>query len=300
MRRPPRAGAAPPQSPAAAHAAPQSRRDAPYPLTATASRAYPRPHLIDMEQVATPNNAAGQVKVESKSLHVHAFWLYSTIVALSMDQALRETIPNFIKPPAANPAYDQFAYAFRLSIFLVVVIRFYLGGAIFFERVHAGATADKDFPEKSYVIDFLSGLLHFLLFFVWAYSIDLNTKPPLMFPIVLAVILLWDVPWFLASLPFDPHKLIKLWMAINVLATGLGLAIYLFVLNVLFPTRSPQAYVAAEKAAYILIIIISMLDIWELVSKKQIFRRMFSWLLDDETGSPAPPVEEGGLPADRA
>jgi hypothetical protein len=217
-------------------------------------------------------------RIVDKSLHSHAFWLYSTVVALAIKEALAETIPYFITPPA-NPVFDRVVYGFRLLVFLVVVIRFYLGSAIFFERAHAGETADKDFPNKSYVIDFVFGLVHFLLFFAWAFSIDINTKPITLFPVLLGVILLYDIPWLIASISFDPLKLMKLWAAINFGATLAGLLVYLAVLH-FFTSRTPEeAYRTAEEAAYILVIFISILDIWELIGKKEIFRKLFGWFL---------------------
>jgi hypothetical protein len=214
-----------------------------------------------------------------KNLHTHAFWLFGTIIALAIDRALSETIPYLIKPPA-NPAFDRFVYSFRLAVFLIVVIRFYLGSVIFFEKAHASDKADEEFPRKSYVIDFVFGLLHFILFFGWAFSIDINTKPVYLFPALLGVLLFYDFLWFVASIKNDPLKLIKLWMAINVASTIAGAAIYVIVLKVVFPTPTDDAYVTAEMLLFIWIILVSVLDIWELMSKKPIFRKIFAWFLD--------------------
>jgi len=217
-------------------------------------------------------------RVIEKSLHTHAFWLFSTIVGLSIKEALSETIPYIITPPA-NPAFDRVFYGFRLAVFLIVIIRFYLGSAVFFERAHAGETADEDFPRKSYSIDFLFGLFHFILFFVWAFSIDIDKKPFWLFPVMLAVILLWDLPWLLVSLKQQSVQLIKLWAAINGMTALTGFVAYKLVRSSFnFPTWE-MSYTWGELAAYCVVLIISALDIWELISKKDIFRKWLGWLI---------------------
>jgi hypothetical protein len=221
--------------------------------------------------------AAPAKRVVEKSIHAQAFWLFSTIVALSIKEALSDTIPNLISPPA-NPAFDRSVYIVRGLIFLLVIIRFYLGSAIFFEKAHAGEGADEEFPNKSYVIDFMFGLIHFLLFFGWAFSIDIDKKPPTLFPFLLVVILLWDVPWLIFSLGRDPVELMKHWAAINCVTAGLGAVSYL-VVRFLFNFRTwEEATTSAEMAAYIWVALVSVFDIWELIGRKEIIRKPFDWL----------------------
>jgi hypothetical protein len=71
-------------------------------------------------------------------------------------------------------------------------------------------------------------------------------------------------------------------MAINVASFVAGAAIYVIVLKVVFPAPTDDAYVTAEMSLFIWIFLVSILDIWELMSKKPIFRKFFAWFLDLE------------------
>lgn len=217
-------------------------------------------------------------RVIEKSLHTHAFWLFSTIVGLSIKEALSEAVPNIIAPPA-NPAFDRIVYGFRLAVFLIVIIRFYLGSVVFFEKTHAGETADENFPRKSYSIDFLFGLSHFILFFVCAFSIDIDKKPFWLFPVLLTVILLWDWPWLAASYGQQSVGLIKLWAYVNSLTALLGFVAYKVVRSSFTFNTWEMSYTWGELAAYGVVLVVSALDVWELISKREIFRTLLGWFI---------------------
>lgn len=210
----------------------------------------------------------------NKSLHTQAFWLYSTIVALAIKEALTNTIPHLINPPP-GPLGHRAHDAFRLVVFLVVTIRFYLGATIFFETAHAGETADEKYPHKSYVIDFLFGIFQFLLFLVWAFSIDIHSMPIKLFPAMLAIILFYDMIWLCVclSLKYATQNLLKIGALKDFLILCFGALIYTVVSSLNYQSKE-EKLAAGEEMAFYLIILISLVDIWDLLAEKRIYIRL--------------------------
>ena len=216
-------------------------------------------------------------------IHTQAFWLYTTIVGLSIKEALSDTVPFLIAPPP-NTAFDRIDVACRLSTFLIVTIRFYLGSALFFELAHTGAEA-KEFPDRKYIIDFLAGTLHFLLFFAWAFSIDIYTKPPVLFPVLMGTILLYDLAWLFAVRNISTMRLIKVWTLFNAVTFVVCFLFYVVAawlyLQLSGGSDYQAAFALAEKFAFAVLIFVSLIELWSLMSRKEVFKDLIASLVND-------------------
>jgi hypothetical protein len=207
----------------------------------------------------------------------NAFWLYSVIVGLSIEEALKSVIPQ-IFALAPEQRWEFIPAALRLFLFLVLIIRFYLGAAFFFEKVYFSEKAS-EYPKKSYNLDFLFGLIHFLIFFALAISIESQQIPRRVFQVLLSVTILYDVWWYIASRKYDTRKLIKLWTVVNVITFITAAAFYLSVYSMGY------GYLRAEEAAFVPIFIVSVVDIAELALGKMILAEWLRDLTDSHPGS---------------
>lgn len=209
-----------------------------------------------------------------RDMHTDALWLYGTIAALAIEEALSKTMRLFITPPE-NSSYNRVVHGVRLLVFLVVLTHFYLGSAFFFRTAYADE-AGKNIKRKNYVTDFIFGLAHFVLFFTWAYVIDLQLKPMNLFPILLGVILILDLIWLSVSFPFDTLGLIKFRAFFN-LATFL-VAFMVYGIAWFFASGPPEKeHVIAEQYAFAMVIMASVVGIAELVSDQKLARKLLKW-----------------------
>jgi|SRR2546425_1022567 len=202
-----------------------------------------------------------------EGLHKHAFWLYGVLVGLAIKHAVETVLPHLLAPPFTR-TWESFPEAVRLFLFLVLIIRFYLGSAIYFDDVYYSADSDKTYPRKNYLVDYLFGVAHFLLFLAWAMSLQIKNSP-LLFPGLLAGILVYDAVWFVVCRrDYDSVRRMKLWMLINLATFLVSLLVYLLV-YLFAPTFGGQ-YTMPELLAYVPVFIVSGIDIAELTSKKRI------------------------------
>ena len=204
-----------------------------------------------------------------ETLHEHAFWLYGVIAGLAIEEALGSVIPHLFTRAEVSGGASQdtkllFAAFFRLAVFLIVIIRFYVGSALFFESAHIHVPEHARESKRSYALDFVTGLIHFLLFFIWAFSIDVHTKGLRWFPALLALILLYDVLWVLIYLlkGLDKHPLVTFWTMINALTLLLAGLLYAWL------RRQP---LVAEQVAFIVVIVASLVDLYEMMTGKESF-----------------------------
>jgi hypothetical protein len=237
--------------------------------------------------------AAPKVRADQRSFHSLPSWLYGTVAALAIKEALSDSVPYIISPPV-DPPVHRFVYLFRLCAFLFLLIRFYLGHSVFFERAHAGEASNL-FPSKSYVLDFLVGLVHFILFFVWAFSIDPTKRPPNLFFWMLFTILCWDTFWYLACLLYPTLELVKLRWAVNSITAGLILLIYMIAYQPAPGSASRvahESYLLADLIINAVVIFISMIALYDLMADKKIFERAYRALGPKEPARGAEPAAE--------
>ncbi len=156
----------------------------------------------------------------------HGLWLYGILVGAAIKDAFESLLPRLLTTPFLG-FWEAFPRGVRLVVFLVVVVRFYLGAAIFFSEVYERDDSDAEYPYKSFASDFLFGLFHFVLFFMWAFTLDYHARPLWLFHVILGLILLYDVMWFVVCRAYDSARRMKLWVALNLATFLLALLLYL-------------------------------------------------------------------------
>jgi hypothetical protein len=107
-------------------------------------------------------------------------------------------------------------------LFLITIIRFYLGSILYFDAVHISEKTSERYRRKSYGLDFIVGLMHFTAFFAWATTIaDVSHREATTyvshFETVGAAILLYDLAWIVANFRYDTREAIMPWAVVNTL-----------------------------------------------------------------------------------
>lgn len=157
---------------------------------------------------------------------------------------------------------------------------FYFGSGVFFNRVHLNPETAETFKKKSYGLDFVGGLIHFLIFFAWAIAITDHSRYTLgasLFLVYLGAIFLYDLIWLLVSIPYDSVREIKLWAlmctVVFFLATGLFLGVRTWKNN----------DVIAEEACFIIYFLYLLGDAVELFTERPFFSELIRWFLPEKT-----------------
>jgi len=132
------------------------------------------------------------------------------VVGLAIREPLVTVIPRLM--PQKLPDWQMQLEVWRLVVFLLVIIRFYLGSALYFAEVYGQTDAARSCGKRSYFVDFLGSLLQFLLFFAWAITVaqhDRYKGEISYFTVILWAILLYDNVWYCASLFGDTKDAIR-------------------------------------------------------------------------------------------
>ena len=145
-----------------------------------------------------------------------------------------------------------------MVVFLLTIIRFYLGAAVFFSQD----------DEKNPALNWLHGALHFTLFFAWSttitdhrqFSIGLNN-----FLVFMAIVLLYDLVWWLLSSKTTRPKII-LWTTVNV-ATCVFCALILLIGH-----AANSDVQSREIIAFVPVFLVNLLDFSEMSSDRKWFR----------------------------
>lgn len=203
------------------------------------------------------------------ALHLHALWIYGVIVGLAIKEALTSVLPDlllfFQTPPAS--LFDSASEAWKFFVFLILIIRFYLGAAVYFSEYH-------DKGERlgtEYVTDFLTGLLHFIFFFALALSLDLapasSEQEPLLtaFEILLGIILLYDLLWWSMCRGGDRADQVKYWAFVNS-----GTFILALLVHLVAAAFFDAGLMLAEGLALVPVFAVSIIDILEIAKNRHL------------------------------
>jgi hypothetical protein len=172
--------------------------------------------------------------------HNHAFFVFGVIVGLAIREALTRVVPHvlpvIVDAVASQPADSKgqlILEAARLITFLTLIIRFYLGAGMYFDKVYCSEKLPQGPPHNNYGLDFLMGTIHFIILFVWSETIIVHnrfTHGMSGFLALLGIVLLYDLVWWAMSSGYDTVKTIRRWALLNLASVVLGFLI-LVVLN---------------------------------------------------------------------
>ncbi|MBI3679629.1 MAG: hypothetical protein HY235_04470 [Acidobacteria bacterium] len=189
-------------------------------------------------------------------------------LSLAIREPLVHVIPHLITDGMSN--WQVQLEIWRLFVFLILTVRFYLGSGLYFDDVYVNSSTKGKYSRRSYPIDFLSGLLHFLMFFACAIALSLHQRIGTeisYFLALLVLILLYDNIWWLARYVsnFDTIKQIREWSNYNNLTTIITVAA-LIACRVGF-RKDP---VFSEHMAIFPVLAFSLYDIKQLMSRYEI------------------------------
>lgn len=228
------------------------------------------------------------------NIRKQAFWLYGVIIGLAVKEALTHVLPHIFKAHVSGMV-QHLPEVLRLIVFLVLCVRFYLGAAQYFDEAYEkvdvqpsteeGAldSEESQYKKKSFGLDFLFGFFHFLIFSALSLSISYDETRPgeisnILFPILLLIILLYDVLWLVANWRNDTFHLIKLWAFLNI-ATVAFAGFAFFITWLVYRLSDIEFnYFIAEMVALIILLLFSALDIAELIIGKPIIRLFLAWV----------------------
>jgi hypothetical protein len=221
-------------------------------------------------------------------LHAHAFWIYGVIAGLAIREALVRAGSHVFLPssPSFLPAdvlpWKLHLEAFRLITFLMTITCFYFGSAFFFDKVYLNEATAPKFEKKSYGLDYILGMVHFLVFFAWSLTLADHSRfrwglsPFLLF---MSAILLYDVVWFVASIRFDTMQELKLWTFFCVVVFFLAGVVFFF---------SKAVWgndVIAEEASFIVVVLYLLGDLVELFTNRPFFSELIRMILPKDQQS---------------
>jgi hypothetical protein len=215
-------------------------------------------------------------------LHAHAFWVYGVIVGLAIREALVRAGSHIFLPgsPTFLPSdvlpWKLHLEAFRLIIFLMTITCFYFGSGVFFDKVYLNEKTASRFEKKSYGLDFVLGMVHYLVFFAWSLTLADHSRfrwglsPFLLF---MSAILLYDVVWFVASIRFDTMQELKLWTFFCVVVFFLAGVVFFF-------GRALSGNdVIAEEISFVVVGLYLLGDLVELFTDRPFFSELVRMVL---------------------
>ena len=126
-------------------------------------------------------------------LHKSAFWIYG-VTAMVM----REPLAGLIRHIAAAGVGDVQVRleTLRVAVVLALMSRLFLASGLYFDEVYLRLDSAARFPRRSYPVDFISGLLHFLLAVGASTAVSTVTSA---FPAIVLAFLLYECLWYLVS-----------------------------------------------------------------------------------------------------
>jgi hypothetical protein len=142
-------------------------------------------------------------------------FLYGAVVGLAIREAFARVGPDLVQFLSTDAAlWKIHLEALRLIIFFFAISTFYIGSIVFFDKVHLCEEAQQSYPKSNYGYDFWFGLVHFVIFFFCAITINdfSRTKAGLsLFVIYLSFICLYDLLWLYVNRKQDSFEEIKVW-----------------------------------------------------------------------------------------
>ena len=205
--------------------------------------------------------------LDKKELRKQFLWLYGVVVGLVIREATIRVVPLFTHPTTPLGWNTAFLFA-RYFVLMLMVVRFYLGAATVVNYEWEGSAT-----VESEAISLLSGLAHFVLFFAWASTLDIDagTRSFLNFSefeVLLLLVLLYDVAWWAMSGGHRFEKL-TLWTTLNLGTAVLCVAIHMVLAALM------QRWKLIESIVFLPVVFVSLIDISEILTQRELFRK---WL----------------------
>jgi hypothetical protein len=154
--------------------------------------------------------------VPAEDAHRDAFWVITVVGGMSIVKAIEDTIPDL--------SFTHFTaeigfVLLRLAVFLITAVRFFIGASVFFQTVHIETGHETNYPNRNYVVDFASALIHFSILYVMALSIKVIPSALSLlqekFFLTVCAVFLYDWIWYVVSTSYSTANDIKKWAIAN-------------------------------------------------------------------------------------
>jgi hypothetical protein len=202
-----------------------------------------------------------------RRLHGQMFFLYGAIVGLAIREAFSRVGPSLVSFLSSNTEpWKMHLEGARLAVFFFAISTFYVGSVAFFDKVHS-EDSSTSYPRSKYAYDFWFGLIHFVLFFLCAITINdfARTKAGFsLFLIYLACIFLYDLFWLVINWNQDTFEEIKVWAWSSAVTVFLAWVAFLVAKHVFGKNE-----VIAEYASLAIIGAYLIVDLAELLTGNQ-------------------------------
>lgn len=220
-----------------------------------------------------------------RKAYTHALWIYGVVVGLAIREALTHIMAHTFPAGSSfsNTHTETALEALRTVVFLTIIVRFYFGSIQYFEKMYAWEDPVQPAPPltppqiQSFGIDFLVGLVHFLIFFGWSYSITMHERVAgdvSWFMVVLSLVMGYDLLWLALSLHYDTRKQISFWTLINLFTLILSICAFLLA------ERVHATPAISEAICYIPVLFMSIVDFGEMISGRNRFTEWLRKALD--------------------
>jgi hypothetical protein len=225
--------------------------------------------------------------------HKDFFWIYGVLVGLAIREALTQTLHHTFSIPAAEAAWILHIEIWRTVLFMLMIVRFYVGAVVFFGNVY-GASSPQ--TQNNYYLDFLMGFTQFVLFYAWSVTIFSYSRSPKGFSYYLDVmfmLLLFDLLWLLFNTRNDTAETIKVWTIVNSLTAISSALCFVFAAKVF--DLNVQV---AEEMALVPVGMASVLGLTENVSGIPVFVKLLQSVIPKQIKpvavAPVPAAEPAG------
>lgn len=203
----------------------------------------------------------GKTTGRISDLHKGAFWIYG-VTAMVMREPFAAVIRH---TSTAGPADWQVRLELlRLAVVLLLMSRLFLASGLYFDEVYMRPNSAESFPHRSYAVDFLAGLIQFLVVVAASTAVSLHSRAfgefsPFM--ILVAAFLLSETGWLSLSilLGFSSRKRIARFARLNSAALAMSAVVWG---GVRVAGADP---VLADQVALALIAVLTMYDAARLI-----------------------------------
>jgi hypothetical protein len=233
-----------------------------------------------------------------RDLHKDFFWIYGVIGGLAIREALTQTLHHALSNPAAGAPWILHLELWRTILFMLMIVRCYVGSVVFFNKVH-GPSAP---AAGNYYLDFIMGFTQFNIFYAWSitiFSYSRTTKGFSYFLLGMLLILLYDLLWLIFNWRYDTTERLKVLAVVNTLTALVSLLAFFAFADVL-----DTNFQVAEEAALIPAMVVAILSISDTISETSFFTKALESAIPKQVKpaiAPAPvtppaahPAENGG------
>src|SRR6266567_2466788 len=115
----------------------------------------------------------GKTTARISDLHKRAFWIYG-VTAMVMREPFAAVIRHTAGVGLAD--WQVRLELLRVAVVLLLMARLFLASGLYFDEVYMRPESAARFPRRSYAVDFLAGLMQFLVIVAGSTAVSLHSR----------------------------------------------------------------------------------------------------------------------------